>query len=879
MDLATLRSKFPDYSDEELVRAVQVSQFPDRSIEDVGQALGYKPMGQFKKGLYRSFAEIPGLAAGVGGFAADAVGAEGVRDSLLGYAQKRQQQVERDYGSDAASFSNVMEGKAGAGDFLANAAGYVIGQAAQAIATGGIGAAAFKTMAKTAAKEAAVAATEKALAAGVAREAAEQAGLSAAKTVLERSVLTGATAGAGVQNLGMELGSIYPDVVEQAQKEGRQLTGEDKVRVGLSALAAAAVDTAMERITGQKMLKGTEGSTLRGRMARQVPAGMARESITEGIQTGIERYGAGKEIADAEGVREIIDSMAVGAVGGGLGGGAAALNKIQPESPAPAEPKGLDKIAGAADVDTAIKGFVEEASVPLSPAGMTAQQEARALGQLDAMSGDDMAAIRRSGMAAEARGERSSVLKVSSGQPQPQAQGSATLTDTPFGDRVLTLREQVNDPAVRDKIRTAFGEEALGTVLHYASIADRPDINMPDKTRDRVLGLAEGIVQRAVMPEVSRPTVGTSQGRPKVGMDGGPAMISLDTAQTGAIRVDSQGRAAPETRADAINTAQGLRRPDGMTQQVDKRPLPRDFTMVGDGELTTPDKPTRPGKLLLTADGFPYGTRAGAVVRAKKEGGEVVEVDGGYAVQKQETTDGPVGDVAAPAAVAAGPVDRGSNIAGGSVPTLGRNADVGSGVGGTAAEPATGAAPDRPLADEFGRSNSLNVGDSITLADKQWTVSKVTDKHVTVLDGAGSSKMFAVGSKTYGQAIGTVAKPQAQGFPAEKLTQLAEASGRTKQEVAQTYGELVTKHGKQGADRLLDEAISKAKARPKAEPTAPPATPTPAETVQSTPPEVTPEAPAERAAEAKKPEGRNADVVELRKRVSILKSLRECLAS
>lgn len=36
---------------------------------------------------------------------------------------------------------------------------------------------------------------------------------------------------------------------------------------------------------------------------------------------------------------------------------------------------------------------------------------------------------------------------------------------------------------------------------------------------------------------------------------------------------------------------------------------------------------------LKTADGMPYGTRAGASVRAKKEGGQVIEVDGGWIVR------------------------------------------------------------------------------------------------------------------------------------------------------------------------------------------------------------------------------------------------------
>ena len=43
--------------------------------------------------------------------------------------------------------------------------------------------------------------------------------------------------------------------------------------------------------------------------------------------------------------------------------------------------------------------------------------------------------------------------------------------------------------------------------------------------------------------------------------------------------------------------------------------------------------PKSPEGFLLTADGFPYGSRVGAQARANKEGGEVVRVEGGFAVK------------------------------------------------------------------------------------------------------------------------------------------------------------------------------------------------------------------------------------------------------
>ena len=72
-----------------------------------------------------------------------------------------------------------------------------------------------------------------------------------------------------------------------------------------------------------------------------------------------------------------------------------------------------------------------------------------------------------------------------------------------------------------------------------------------------MLSLAEGIVSRAVLKPVNRPGLagdGNSATLHLLGSDPGPARIGLDTAETGTIRVDSEGCAAPETRADQINT-------------------------------------------------------------------------------------------------------------------------------------------------------------------------------------------------------------------------------------------------------------------------------------------------------------------------------------
>lgn len=304
------------------------------SVSPAQQASGD---GEFYKGFSRSFAEVPGLIAGMGAYAADVFGADNARDTMLQFAKDRQQQVEQQYGSDAASFSNVLSGDVSGWDFLKNSSGYVVGQALQSILTGGVGAAAVKGMAKGGI----VAAGEKfaadQLAKGATAEAAKQATENFLKAEATKAGFKGFTLASGAQNLNMEIGSIYPDAVEQAQKEGRTLDGGDLFRVGAAGAAAAATDTAMDRLALGKVLGGGKSPGFVGRAAREIPAGMGRESLTEGVQTELERYGAGKSLTDAEAMRDVIDSAAVGAIGGGQAGALTSLHR-RAEVPNPLQP-------------------------------------------------------------------------------------------------------------------------------------------------------------------------------------------------------------------------------------------------------------------------------------------------------------------------------------------------------------------------------------------------------------------------------------------------------------------------------------------------------------------------------------------------------------
>ncbi len=460
----------------------------------------------------------------------------------------------------------------------------------------------------------------------------------------------------------------------------------------------------------------TTGASIFGRAAAKVPRVFregVKEALPEAAQGGQEAL-AGNLALQNEGFDvSTWGGVASSATLEGLAGGAfgAATSPFtRPPVPqggdappaAPAAPdlsdpdQAMREIGRASSVDEAIDAANRVASTSLTP-----QDEDRALSIMERTAKADADAVKFG------PGGRMPTPSLAGG-PALGPDGlpvepTAEVTDMPFADRVLTLREQLADPRVREQLRE-LGQEAFDTVTYYASVADNTDVDLPQKTRERLLSLAEGVLSRAVLRPVDRPGVeGPSDPAATLPLEGpgpGPARIGLDTTETGTIRVDGEGRAAPETRADAINTQRSTlrERVDGMTQQVDRRPLPRDFTLVGEGEMTTPARRERTepadqaqpdtGTMLLTADGFPYGTRSGAVIRARREGlgsENVVEVEGGFAVRTAETEDVAVPDVAGTPESVVGPADGRGDNAGGSLGDVRPDPAGQGGLGGPAA--------------------------------------------------------------------------------------------------------------------------------------------------------------------------------------------------
>jgi predicted RNA methylase len=569
--LDDIRKQWPDIAeldDENALQAIQQVHYPDLSVEQVAKAVGYTPPpppapGQFGSGLRRSFAEVPGMVAGAGAYVADVVGADQTRDKLLGYATEREKIVGKAHAQDATSVMDAWDGKTPWADWLANSAGYVAGQAFQSIATGGFGALGARMVARQGAKELAERAAAEAITKGASAEAAKAAAIRAVTQAEKKAMLVGAAGAAGGQNLTMELGSIYPDAVEQGGDV-------DLLRVGGAALAAATLDTAADALMARGIMKGVGGGdSIMARARKQVPIAMGREAATEMAQTGIEQWGAGRPFD----LREAIDAGAIGAVGGGMGGGVASLKKA--DDP---QTKAMRDLLGAKDTEGAIEAFNRtQAPLEMPGSGLDPQGAmARLVGSPE----------------------------MPAAQPGIDPETGELVPPPTFKERHEALVATLEDSRIRQQIREGLGREALNDVLYYAQAARNPDL--PGKTSDRMLDLAEMIVFRARTTRIDPLT-----GRPAAPQLAGPPnqpQIGLDMAPTGGMIASADGLVTPETRADVISRADRERAAfESGTDQTVGAPRP------GGGPALLELDQTATGRMLAGAAGVVPETHGDAV--------------------------------------------------------------------------------------------------------------------------------------------------------------------------------------------------------------------------------------------------------------------------
>lgn len=344
--------------------------------------------GDVSRGFTRAFAQVPELAYGTGALAAMSAeklfGEGGLSTSARKffadkYAKshaENQQYAPTVEWTDAWDSLGTNPSKMA--DWIQDSTGYVVGQALQTLATGGIGAIAGKmtlgSLVAGSAAKAADAMVAKEVAklglTGAAAETATAAMLPAATATAARNLST--ALGSGVvltgQNLGMEAGDIYGGLLEESKKTGKEVTGSDLVRAWTAAGLAAGTETVTDMLglgamTGRIKIGGKavqEMTGVGGRAARAGIAagvGMPLEGGQEWVQTGLEQWGAGQPLNTPEAAKERINAAAVGALGGAVvGGGAGAL--------APPVPTVSD-IERAPDADSAIAAAEAALAAPV----------------------------------------------------------------------------------------------------------------------------------------------------------------------------------------------------------------------------------------------------------------------------------------------------------------------------------------------------------------------------------------------------------------------------------------------------------------------------------------------------------------------------------
>lgn len=354
-----------------------------------------------KVALGQTPALLKGVVGLVGATGEEALGEGGIFTGLKNYGlngytegMQKLEPLQKENDDVTKAWEKAKAGDLGAlVDWASYGVGYSLGQLGQSLATATVGGLVGSVMAPGAGTV--VGAAEGAVAPGVirqlakgaiekqvAKEAARLAATAEGKHLLEKvgedfaakeltkmatasvagsyGKTVGATLGMGALNAGQELGGIYGEAEGEAAKNGTRLGATDLARIWGSGLAAAAADTfgdklGLDALTGKLKIGGGLGAA--GRFGVGGVAVGTGEALTEGVQTALERFGAGQSLTDQDAINDYINSMAMGGLGGGVVGGAggALHNRAVIEAQqAAARQAAFEKISQAKSVDEAI---------------------------------------------------------------------------------------------------------------------------------------------------------------------------------------------------------------------------------------------------------------------------------------------------------------------------------------------------------------------------------------------------------------------------------------------------------------------------------------------------------------------------------------------
>lgn len=652
---------------------------------------------------------------------------------------------------------------------------------------------------------------------------------------------TSAEAGAAAIGEGVVGAGQAAEQYRQATEDGL-LTGKQAALAGVSGVGDALFGLAggkmanklgigdIDTMAVRGMKKGADGAqaaaldqTKRG-VVRKVLEGAVSEGLLEELPQSVQEQvlqnmALGKPLDEGVGQQAALGMLA----GMAMGGAAGPLGSRNHATKA--EEIRAEKLPDVGPMSRAVNANIEQTASDVERGalipGLTAAQENDALTRMEGVMDGDQKDLKAQGRADN--GPTPPV--VNPGLKPGDVAASAEAGDSPFADRVLDLGKSLQDPGVQQAIKAQFGDQGMNEALYYLNAADNAKQNLPDRTRDNMLALAEAIVSRAVLQPVqqdAKASINPEQG-PALGAQPAAPQIELDATPTGTIRVDGQGNAAPEVRADQISARQRAEEAASLGQAPKPRqpaPSPRMAALANNPTLTgalrvnaagqaapetaaqaqqtqalqaereslgkqtprgaeaMPEKrlapvsrmaaltnsPTPTGRLIAGADGVRAETAGEAFARqaqAEKDAELGLTPD----VRRATAARNSPRSAEAPAAdkQAAAPIKTQAE------------AKIGAAkVGGTIKRVPNGWAVIPPAAPAPTRAPSpaaFKVRDQVTLAGNPWTVASVVGVTTKLTNDKGETKMVLAGTKTYAAltpVTGEQSNEQGQTAPARE---------------------------------------------------------------------------------------------------------------
>ena len=318
-----------------------------------------------------------------------------------------------------------------------------------------------------------------------------------AAAIASAARLSGPIAAAGGEGF-ITAGQQAEQIRTDEHNPSRLLDSNQALLAGGSGIVTAAIGASLGRIaqklgfeTPENLIAGVRADPIKNiGLIRRVVGGGLTEASQEFLQSAQEQMA--QNLATGQDVWKDVDQAAVlGALSGAaMGVGSQAFHRSGDDDAHFAS--ALARVGAAKTVDQAIAAATEAAEstpvlMPGNPAGTPGSPLA---GPPVSLMG--LAALRQRALAPAT-------------EPTPE-----------MADRILTLREQLDAPGVRQGIEERLGKQALLEAIGAVQAADRiGDRALPDRTRELLLSQAEAKVRAALMTpegssvEKSPMTVGT----------------------------------------------------------------------------------------------------------------------------------------------------------------------------------------------------------------------------------------------------------------------------------------------------------------------------------------------------------------------------------